>query len=324
MNLAWPFLTGYALDLLLGDPPAWPHPVRFIGRVIEAAERRFYEPTVAAGLRFWLLVQAAVLGPVILLCLLLPQLPGAVQFLVPAYLCYAGLATRSLHLESRRVEAALAAGDLEGARFWLSRIVGRETAKLSPAEIRRAVLETVAENLSDGIVAPMFSLLLLGLPGLALYKTANTLDSMVGYKNARYLHFGRVAARADDVLNFLPARLTAWLLVLMAKVLGLDSAGARRILKRDGHKASSPNAGRPEAALAGALGVQLGGPAVYFGTRVNKPTIGDPGSRPLDGEHYRQAVRLLYAVSLTMAGLTALGLGLAGAGVFGLLGLLGG
>lgn len=320
MNLAWPFLSGYALDLLLGDPPSWPHPVRLIGRVIEALESRFYEPAVAAGLRFWLGVQAGVLGPVVLLCLLLPQLPGVAQFLVPAYLCYAGLATRSLHLESRRVETALAAEDIGAARCWLSRIVGRETAALSPAEIRRAVLETLAENLSDGIVAPMFYLLLLGLPGLALYKTANTLDSMVGYKNARYLHFGRVAARVDDAVNFLPARLTAWLMVLLAGPLGLDGAGARRILQRDGHKASSPNAGRPEAALAGALGVQLGGPAVYFGQRVDKPTLGDPGSRPLDGEHYRQAVRLLYAVSLTMAGFTALGLWLAGAGLFGLAG----
>jgi adenosylcobinamide-phosphate synthase len=320
VNLAWPFLAGYALDLLVGDPPAWPHPVRLIGRLIGAAESRFYQPTVAAGLRFWLAVQAGALAPVVLLCLVLPWLPDAVQFLAAAYLCYAGLATRSLHLESRRVEEALAAGDLDAARFWLSRIVGRETAHLSPAEVRRAVLETVAENLSDGIVAPMFYLLLLGLPGLALYKTANTLDSMVGYKNTRYLKFGRVAARADDVLNFLPARLTAGLVVLWAGPLGLDGPGARRILARDGHKASSPNAGRPEAALAGALGVQLGGPAVYFGEQVDKPSIGDAGPRPVDAGHYRQAVRLLYAVSLSMAGLTALGLGLAGTGVWGLLG----
>jgi adenosylcobinamide-phosphate synthase len=317
VNLAWPFLLGYAADLLLGDPPGWPHPVRLIGRIIEAAERRLFAPRVAAGLIFWLAVAGGVLAPVVLLLAVLPYLPGAVQLAVPAYLCYTGLATRSLHLESRRVEEALAAADLPGARRALSRIVGRETAELSPAEVRRAVLETVAENLSDGVVAPLFYLLLLGIPGLALYKTANTLDSMVGYKNERYREFGRAAARIDDVLNFLPARLTAWLIVAAAWGLGLDAAGARRILHRDGHKASSPNAGRPEAALAGALGVRLGGPAVYFGTRVEKPAIGDPPGRPLDPGHYRDAVRLLYAVSLAMAGVTALGLGLAGAGSFG-------
>ncbi len=322
MNLAWPLLLGYVADLVLGDPPAWPHPVRLIGRLIAAAEARLYRPSVAAGLVFWLAVTAGVLAPLLLFLALLPHLPAALKLLAPAYLCYAGLATRSLHRESSRVEAALAAGDLADARWFLSRIVGRETGHLSPVEVRRAVLETVAENLSDGVVAPLFFLLLLGLPGLALYKTANTLDSMVGYKNERYREFGRAAARIDDVLNFLPARLTAWLIVGAARILGLDAAGARRILRRDGHRASSPNAGRPEAALAGALGVQLGGPAVYFGQRVDKPTIGDPAPRPLDGGHYRDAVRLLYAVSLAMAGLTALGLGLGGAGVWGLAGVL--
>jgi len=320
MNLAWPFLAGWIADLVLGDPPQWPHPVRLIGRLIEAAEHRLYRPTVAAGAGFWLTVLAGVMGPVVLLTLILPHLPAVLQFLAAGYLCYAGLATRSLHLESRRVETALGAGDLTAARQALSRIVGRETAHLSPEEVRRAVLETVAENLSDGVVAPMFFLLLLGLPGLALYKTVNTLDSMVGYKNARYLKFGRLAAKADDVLNFLPARLTAWLLVVLAGVLGLDRAGARRILLRNGRKTASPNAGLPEAALAGALGVQLGGPAVYFGVRVDKPTLGEPGSGPLTAGHYRQAVRLLYAVSLTMAGLTTLGLGIGGASFWGLAG----
>ncbi len=322
MNLVWPFILGYVADLALGDPPSWPHPVRLIGRLIEAAEARFYRPSVAAGLVVWLVVAAGVLLPLVLLLALLVRLLPEVAVLLAAYLCYAGLATRSLHQESRRVEAALTAGDVEGARRFLGRIVGRETAQLSPLEIRRAVLETVAENLSDGVVAPMFFLLWLGIPGLALYKTANTLDSMVGYKNDRYRKFGWAAARFDDVLNFLPARLTAWLLVLAAGPLGLDAQGARRILRRDGHRASSPNAGRPEAALAGALGVQLGGPAVYFGQVVEKPFLGDPGKGPLDHRHYQAAVRLLYAVSLAMAALTALGLGVSGAGAWGLLGTL--
>jgi adenosylcobinamide-phosphate synthase len=184
------------------------------------------------------------------------------------------------------------------------------------------VLETVAENLSDGVAAPMFYTLLLGLPGLWLYKAANTMDSMAGYKNARYLKFGKVAARVDDALNFLPARLTAWLIVAASRLGGLDYRNAIRILRRDGHKASSPNAGRPEAALAGALGVRLGGPSAYFGQMVDKPYIGDPGP-DLAPRHYRQAIGLLYGVSLIMAALTAGALWLSGADVWGMAGLLG-
>ena len=200
-------------------------------------------------------------------------------------------------------------------------IVGRETAHLHPPEIRRAVLETVAENLSDGVVAPLFYVLLAGVPGLALYKAANTMDSMVGYKNARYVKFGRFAARVDDVLNFLPARLTAWLICLIAGPAGLNRQQAWRILRRDGAKAASPNAGRPEAALAGALGVRLGGPSTYFGRVVDKPHIGDPGP-DLTPRHYRQALVLLYGVSALMAAGTFLALLATGAGLWGLAGLL--
>ena len=160
-------------------------------------------------------------------------------------------------------------------------IVGRETAHLAREEIRRAVIETVAENLADGVVAPMFFTLLLGLPGLFFYKAANTMDSMVGYKNYRYAQFGKVAARADDVLNFIPARLTALLMIPTPRPCGLDWRGAWRILRRDRGNAASTNAGWPEAAMAGALGVRLGGPSIYFGRLVEKPFIGDPG-QPLD------------------------------------------
>jgi adenosylcobinamide-phosphate synthase len=250
---------------------------------------------------------------------LLPPLAGAA---VVTYLLYSGLATRSLHAESRGVEEALTRGDLAAARARLALIVGRETAHLSPEDIRRAVLETVAENLADGVVAPMFYALLLGLPGMLLYKAANTLDSMVGYKNDRYLRFGKVAARMDDVLNLLPARLTALLLVVAAPWVGLNRREAWRILRRDAHQASSPNAGWPEAALAGALGVRLGGPSTYFGVLVNKPFIGDPPVKPLDAGHYRRALRLLYATSLMMAGLTFACLKAGGADVWGLLATL--
>jgi adenosylcobinamide-phosphate synthase len=169
-------------------------------------------------------------------------------------------------------------------------------------------------------VAPMFYTLLLGLPGLFLYKAANTMDSMVGYKNYHYGQFGKVAARADDLLNLLPARLTAYLMVAAARLVGLNHREAWRILCRDAGNASSPNAGWPEAAMAGALEVRLGGPSTYFGRRVDKPSIGDP-IRQLSAETYPQAVRMLYATSLLMAGLTYLALWAGDAGVWGLFGV---
>ncbi len=281
MGLALPFLLAYLLDLLLGDPPGWPHPVRLLGSIIQYWETVLYRTRVGAGALFWLAVMATtgvlILG-VLGVAALLPPWGGIA---VLAYFLYTGLATRSLHLESLKVEAALVKGDLDGARASLSLIVGRETAHLSREDIRRAVIETVAENLADGVVAPLFFTLLLGLPGLFFYKAANTMDSMVGYKNYWYAQFGKVAARADDVLNFIPARLTALLMIPTAAALGLDWRGAWRILRRDRGNAASVNAGCPEAAMAGALGVRLGGPSVYFGRLVEKPFIGDPG-QPLD------------------------------------------
>jgi adenosylcobinamide-phosphate synthase len=319
MGLAIPFLAGYLLDLVLGDPQGLPHPVRLMGRGIEYWERILYRPRVMAGLFFWLAVLATTLAALLGVLAGVSMLPKAAGTVVLTYLIYSGLATRSLHLESRRVEEALARGDVPGARARLAMIVGRETEELSPREIRRAAVETVAENLADGVVAPMFFLALLGLPGLALYKAVNTMDSMVGYKNERYAKFGRVAARADDVLNFLPARLAACLMALAAGPLGLDGPGAWRIVRRDAGQASSPNAGWPEAAMAGALGVRLGGPSTYFGRLVDKPCIGDP-AQPLESRQYRQAVAVLYAASALMAGLTFLSLLVSGAGVWGMLG----
>lgn len=318
MEPAFPFLVAYFLDLCLGDPPTWPHPVRFLGRVCQYWERALYQPDMRAGALFWLGVMTTTLVMifgVLVAVALLPNLLGAALI---TYLMYACLACRSLHQESRGVEEALARGDLGEARARLAMLVGRDTAQLSEEGVRRAVLETVAENISDGVVAPMFFALLLGLPGMLLYKAANTMDSMVGYKNYRYAKFGKVAARVDDVLNFLPARLTAGLMLLGAALLGLDRAGAWRILWRDAGKAASPNAGWPEAALAGALRVRLGGPSSYFGRQVQKSFIGEPGV-PLGPEHYRQAVRLLYATSGIMAAITFLALKISHASLWGLL-----
>jgi adenosylcobinamide-phosphate synthase len=320
VKLALPFLAGYLLDLLLGDPPQWPHPVRLLGRACEYWESVLYQTRVAAGALFWLAVMGTALTAVMGLLVVAAFLPRVAGLVLITYLIYAGLATRGLHLESRQVEEVLARKNLPEARARLSMIVGRETAQLDAEEIHRAVLETVAENLADGVVAPMFFTLLLGLPGLFLYKAANTMDSMVGYKNYRYRRFGKVAARADDILNFLPARLAALLLVAAAAAAGGDLRGAWRILRRDAAKASSPNAGWPEAAMAGALGVRLGGPATYSGHRLDKPFIGDPHASPLSWVNYRQAIRLLYATSLLMAAITFLSLLASGAGVWGILG----
>ena len=321
MGLALPFLLAYLLDLLLGDPPGWPHPVRLLGSIIKYWESVLYRARVGAGALFWLAVMATtgvLMVGVLGVAALLPPWGGIA---VLTYFLYTGLATRSLHLESLKVEAALVKGDLDGARASLSMIVGRETSHLSLEDMRRAVIETVAENLADGVVAPLFFTLMLGLPGLFFYKAANTMDSMVGYNNYWYAQFGKVAARADDVLNFIPARLTALLMIPTAAALGLDWRGAWRTLRRDRGNAASVNAGCPEAAMAGALGVRLGGPSVYFGRLVEKPFIGDPG-QPLDRERYRQAIRLLYGTSLAMAAITLVGLLAGRAGVWGLLSLI--
>jgi adenosylcobinamide-phosphate synthase len=321
MGLALPFLLAYLLDLLLGDPPGWPHPVRLLGSIIQYWESVLYKARVGAGALFWLAVMATtgvlVLG-VLGVAALLPPWAGIA---VLAYFLYTGLATRSLHLESLKVEAALVKGDLDGARANLSLIVGRETSHLSLEDMRRAEIETVAENLADGVVAPMFFTLMLGLPGLFFYKAANTMDSMVGHKNYWYAQFGKVAARADDVLNFIPARLTALLMIPTAAALGLDWRRALQTLWRDRGKAASPNAGWPEAAMAGALGVRLGGPSTYFGRLVDKPFIGE-ARQPLNRERYRQAIRLLYGTSVAMAVLTLVGLLIGRAGVWGLLSLV--
>jgi adenosylcobinamide-phosphate synthase len=321
VGLALPFLAGYLLDLLLGDPPHWPHPVRLIGRLSEYWEGVLYRPSVWWGALFWLAVMGTTLPFALGFLGMAGFLPNLAALALLGYFIYAGLATRSLHQESRQVETALARGDLAEARGQLAMIVGRETGQLGAEEIRRAVIETVAENLVDGVAAPMFFTLLGGLPGLFLYKAANTMDSMVGYKNFRYRKFGKVAARADDVLNFLPARLTALTMVAAAALAGLEAQGAWRIICRDAGRASSPNAGWPEAAMAGALGVRLGGPSTYFGKLVDKPFLGD-ATNPLTALQYYQAIRLLYTTSILLAAVTFGVLLASRAGVWGLLSLV--
>jgi adenosylcobinamide-phosphate synthase len=213
--------------------------------------------------------------------------------LVAILLSWNCLAARSLQCESGLVARALDAGDLPLARKKLSCIVGRDTDRLEEPDIWRGAVETVAENTSDGVVAPLLALMI-GGPVLGLaYKAVNTLDSMVGYKNERYLLFGRASARCDDLLNFIPARLTAVLMVIAAPFFGLHMKNSWRMMRRDGRNHSSPNSGFPEAAAAGALGVQLGGTNFYFGRPLEKPTIGDP-LQPPGRDAWQGAVRLMY------------------------------
>jgi adenosylcobinamide-phosphate synthase len=298
-------LAAVTLDLLLGDPRWLPHPVVGIGRLIAALEkllRRLIRNERFGGI----LLLIGVVGVTSLLSQLLlvgahavnPYLAGALA----AILAWTCLAARSLHVESKLVADRLADGDLAGARHNLSRIVGRDTADLDEPEIWRALVETVAENSSDGIIAPLFYLMI-GGPVLGLaYKAVNTLDSMVGYRNERYLRFGWASARFDDLANWLPARLTGLLMVAAAPLLGLSAGKAFSIMLRDGGKHSSPNSGIPEAATAGALGVRLGGTNRYFGKPVDKPTIGDP-LRELSRESYQAAIRLMYgSLALMLTG----------------------
>jgi len=291
------------LDLTLGDPRWLPHPVVLIGRLISFLDiflnKCFSHKHIAgtllllitagsAGASTWLLVR---------LGLSIHPLLGLLASVVLSYTC---LATRSLHSESAMVANALETGDLMEARRCLSHIVGRDTDNLEEGEIWRALVETVAENTSDGIIAPLFWLTLAGPVGGMTYKAVSTLDSMVGYKSERYLQFGWASARMDDLLNFIPARLTALLMILASPLAGLSPGNALSVALNDRLKHPSPNSGHPEAAAAGALGVRLGGPASYKGIPSWKEYIGIPLS-PLDGRAYKDMIILMYLTTLLMA-----------------------
>ena len=299
---------GFLLDLLLGDPHWAPHPVRLMGHLIAGLEkllRRIF-PATDRGLHlagFFLVVLTAGFssGAAVLLLWLCGLVSPWLAFAAETVLCYQLLATKALRDESMKVSAALEAGDLPGARRAVGMIVGRDTERLDQAGVAKAAVETVAENASDGVIAPLLFMAVGGAPLGVFYKACNTMDSMVGYKNDRYLWFGRCAARWDDVMNFIPARLSGLLMCLAAPLAGLDGRNAWRIFRRDRKKHKSPNAAHTEAAAAGALHLQLNGPNWYFGQLVEKPTLGDD-DRPIQTADIRRANRLLYATaSLSLA-----------------------
>lgn len=296
-------LTGYVLDLIFGDPRQIYHPIRIIGNLIAVLEKgiRKVFPKTSRG---ELAGGTVLVVLVVLICTAVPAallglaawIHPVVYWLLASFWCWQILATKSLKTESMKVYAPLKEGDLPAARRAVAMIVGRDTERLTEEGVAKAAVETVAENTSDGIVAPLI-FLALGGPALGFfYKAVNTMDSMVGYKNERYLYFGRTAARLDDVLNFLPSRISAWLMILAAAFLGMDGKNAKRIYLRDRRNHASPNSAQTEAVMAGALRVQLAGDAWYFGELYKKPTIGDP-FRAVEPEDIVRANRLMYLTS---------------------------
>ncbi|KAA1050675.1 adenosylcobinamide-phosphate synthase CbiB [Pseudocitrobacter sp. 73] len=298
--LAW--CIAWILDVLIGDPHNWPHPVRWMGALINAVQtkvRRYCHSDRAlriGGGVMWLVVVGVTWTLSWSVLALAFTLHSWLGWAVEIWMIFTVLAARSLADAARAVERPLQAGDLAESRVKLSWIVGRDTSQLQPEQINRAVVETVAENSVDGIIAPLFFLMLGGAPLAMAYKAVNTLDSMVGYKHEKYRAIGMVSARLDDVANFIPARLS-WLLLSAAAFLCRDNAAAAlRIGWRDRHLHSSPNCAWSEATVAGALGIRLGGPNDYFGERVEKPWIGD-ARRDISVGDISRTIRLMWVAS---------------------------
>ncbi|MBI3332618.1 MAG: cobalamin biosynthesis protein CobD [Candidatus Omnitrophica bacterium] len=289
----------YTLDLGLGDPRWLPHPVRGLGWTIQRGERLLRERIENEAWAGWLLVGGILLGTFGLVEGLLwgagrisPWLACGVEI----GLLYACLSTKDLAVESRPVYRALKAGDLPQARAKVGLIVGRDTGSLSAQEVVRATVETIGESAMDGIIAPLFYAAIGGVPLACLYKAVNTLDSMVGYRSTRYLRFGRAAARIDSWMNFIPARITAFLIAAGAQMVGFSGRESFRVFRRDAWSRGE-NSWIPEAALGGALGVRLGGINFYQGKGVEAPRLGDP-RRPMDPEVIPEAIRIMVACSL--------------------------
>lgn len=296
--------AGFLIDFIIGDPHGLPHPVVGIGRMIACLDGKLRRgdscpKDVGRGVL-----------TVVLVCLVSTIIPTSVlvgcyllhpiaYLCVDSIMCWQLLAARQLERESKAVQKALENNDIEGARKAVSYIVGRDTDVLDATGICKAAVETVAENTSDGVIAPLFWMVLLGASGGFFYKAVNTMDSMLGYKNEKYLYFGRAAARTDDFVNWLPARISALLMIIACPLCSLDTANAIRIFRRDRFKHDSPNSAQTESVCAGALRVQLAGDAVYGGVVHRKEFIGDP-MRKIEPKDITRANRLMYAASFLM------------------------
>lgn len=304
MLICWAVLGGFVLDAIFGDPAWLPHPVVLMGKAITALEKRLRAqfPQTPQGELCGGAVLAAVL-PVgtflitALVCRLAAALHPLAGLAVQMFWCAQALAARGLVQESCNVYKELQKQDLPAARKAVARIVGRDTQNLTAEGVTKAAVETVAENASDGVIAPLLYMLLGGAPLALTYKAVNTMDSMVGYKNEQYLNFGRAAAKLDDAANYLPSRIAALLWIAAAALTGNDAKGAWRIWRRDRRNHASPNSAQTESACAGALGVQLAGPATYFGEYYDKPTIGD-AARAIEPKDILRANRMMRVASV--------------------------
>jgi len=296
--------AGFLIDFFVGDPYSIPHPVVGIGKWISFFDRKLRRGNSnpkdgGRGALTVVLVALISTGVPALVLELSWSLHPAAYFAVNAIMCWQILAARQLFREGKKVQRALEKGDTEGARAAVSMIVGRDTDVLDENGICRAAVETVAENASDGVIAPLFWTFLFGAAGGFFYKSINTMDSMLGYKNEKYLYFGRAAARTDDVVNYIPARLSAVLMIAACPLCRLDGKNARRIFRRDRYKHASPNSAQTESTVAGALGVRLAGDAVYGGVVKKKEFIGDP-VREIEPYDITRAGRLMYVASALM------------------------
>ena len=312
MMTVWAVLGGFVLDALFGDPAWLPHPVVYMGKAISKLEKllRPRLPKTPQGellggaiVAFCLPVGTFLLTG--LVCWEAARLHPLLGLAVQMFWCGQALAARGLVQESTDVYKELKKPDLPGARKAVSRIVGRDTAELTAEGVTKAAVETVAENASDGVIAPLLYMLIGGAPLALTYKAINTMDSMLGYKNEKYLYFGRVPAKLDDVANYIPSRLAGLLWVAAAALTGNSARGAWKIWRRDRRRHASPNSAQTESACAGALGVQLAGPAYYFGQYYPKLTIGD-AQRPIEPEDILRANRMMVAESILAL---AIGLG---------------
>ena len=303
MMTVWAVLGGFVLDALFGDPAWLPHPVVYMGKAISKLEK-FLRPRLPKTPQGELLGGAIVafclpVGTFLLtglVCWGAARLHPLLGLAVQMFWCGQALAARGLVQESTNVYKELKKPDLPGARKAVSRIVGRDTAELTAEGVTKAAVETVAENASDGVIAPLLYMLIGGAPLALTYKAINTMDSMLGYKNEKYLYFGRVPAKLDDVANYIPSRLAGLLWVAAAAFTHNDAKGAWKIWRRDRRRHASPNSAQTESACAGALGVQLAGPAYYFGEYYAKPTIGD-ALRPIEPEDILRANQMMYVAS---------------------------
>ena len=304
-------VAGFFLDFIFGDPVWLYHPVRLIGKGISFGERQLRKlcsrneknesgrGLVAAGAVLWVCIAGLSFLIPLGVLVLAQKIHPVLRFVLETFWCYQIIAARCLCKESGKVYDRLKAEDLPGARRAVSMIVGRDTENLSTEGVTKAAVETVAENTSDGVTAPLIYMLIGGAPLGFLYKAVNTMDSMLGYKNDKYLYFGRIPARMDDIFNYIPARVTALFMIAASFLCGLDGKNAWRIYKRDRRKHASPNAAQTEAVCAGALRVRLAGDAVYFGKVYKKEFIGD-ALRPIQPEDIRRTGRLMYVTAFLL------------------------